>query len=47
MHTETNFAQGPNGDEAVQWLWKQWANVLKSIKKCGASQLLKQLKRNR
>ncbi|MEJ7658496.1 MAG: glycoside hydrolase family 1 protein [Hymenobacter sp.] len=29
MHTETNFAQGPNGDEAVQWLWKQWANVLR------------------
>ena len=28
MHTETNFAQGPNGDEAVRWLWKQWANVL-------------------
>ncbi len=30
MHTETNFAQGPNGDEAVQWLWKQWANVLRT-----------------
>ncbi len=29
MHTETNYAQGPNGDEAVQWLWKQWANVLR------------------
>jgi beta-glucosidase/6-phospho-beta-glucosidase/beta-galactosidase len=29
MHTETNFAQGPNGDEAVQWLWKEWANVLR------------------
>ena len=29
MHTETNLAQGPNGDEAVQWLWKQWANVLR------------------
>lgn len=29
MHTETNFAQGPRGDEAVQWLWKQWANVLR------------------
>ncbi len=29
MHTETNFAQGPNGDEAVFWLWKQWANVLR------------------
>ena len=21
--------QGPNGDEAVDWLWKQWANVLR------------------
>ncbi len=29
MHTETNFAQGPKGDEAVQWLWKQWTNVLR------------------
>jgi beta-glucosidase/6-phospho-beta-glucosidase/beta-galactosidase len=29
MHTETNRAQGPNGDEAVSWLWKQWANVLR------------------
>jgi beta-glucosidase/6-phospho-beta-glucosidase/beta-galactosidase len=29
MHTETNFAQGPNGDEAVFWLWKEWANVLR------------------
>ena len=29
MHTETNLAQGPNGDEAVYWLWKQWANVLR------------------
>jgi beta-glucosidase/6-phospho-beta-glucosidase/beta-galactosidase len=29
MHTETNRAQGPNGDEAVCWLWKQWANVLR------------------
>lgn len=28
MHTETNFAQGPNGDEAAYWLWKAWANVL-------------------
>src|SRR4051794_15153173 len=28
MHTETNFAQGPSGDEAVYWLWKEWANVL-------------------
>lgn len=29
MHTETNLAEGPNGDEAVNWLWKQWANVLR------------------
>ncbi len=29
MHTETNFAQGPKGDEAVYWLWKEWANVLR------------------
>ncbi|MEJ7606377.1 MAG: hypothetical protein WKF37_08930 [Bryobacteraceae bacterium] len=29
MHTETNLAQGPNGDESVDWLWKQWANVLR------------------
>jgi beta-glucosidase len=29
MHTETNFSQGPNGDEAVDWLWKEWANVLR------------------
>lgn len=29
MHTETNFREGPNGDEAVNWLWKQWANVLR------------------
>ena len=29
MHTETNFAQGEQGDEAVFWLWKQWANVLR------------------
>ncbi|MDQ6639797.1 MAG: family 1 glycosylhydrolase, partial [Pseudomonadota bacterium] len=29
MHTETNFAQGPQGDEAVYWLWKEWANVLR------------------
>jgi beta-glucosidase/6-phospho-beta-glucosidase/beta-galactosidase len=28
MHTETNLMEGPNGDEAVNWLWKQWANVL-------------------
>jgi len=29
MHTETNFAQGPKGDEAVNWLWKQWSNILR------------------
>jgi hypothetical protein len=29
MHTETNLWQGPNGDEAVLWLWKEWANVLR------------------
>ncbi|MFC5507969.1 MULTISPECIES: family 1 glycosylhydrolase [Hyphomicrobiales] len=29
MHTETNMNEGPNGDEAVNWLWKQWANVLR------------------
>jgi beta-glucosidase/6-phospho-beta-glucosidase/beta-galactosidase len=28
MHTETNIVEGPNGDEAVNWLWKEWANVL-------------------
>ncbi|HYD96298.1 MAG TPA: family 1 glycosylhydrolase [Noviherbaspirillum sp.] len=29
MHTETNLCQGPNGSEAVCWLRKQWANVLR------------------
>jgi beta-glucosidase/6-phospho-beta-glucosidase/beta-galactosidase len=29
MHTETNFEQGPAGDEAIFWLWKEWANVLR------------------
>jgi beta-glucosidase/6-phospho-beta-glucosidase/beta-galactosidase len=29
MHTETNYSQGPAGDEAVFWLWKEWANVLR------------------
>lgn len=29
MNTETNFAEGASGDEAVYWLWKQWANVLR------------------
>ena len=28
MHTETNYAQGTSGTDAVEWLWKQWANVL-------------------
>jgi hypothetical protein len=29
MHTETNLWEGPKGTEAVDWLWKQWANVLR------------------
>jgi beta-glucosidase/6-phospho-beta-glucosidase/beta-galactosidase len=29
MHTETNLREGPKGDEAVHWLWKEWANVLR------------------
>ena len=29
MHTETNLAQGPLSTEAVDWLWKEWANVLR------------------
>ncbi len=29
MHTETNMHQGPKGDEAVYWLHKEWANVLR------------------
>src|ERR1044072_8698624 len=29
MHTETNLKEGPAGDEAVNWLWKEWANVLR------------------
>ncbi len=29
MHTETNLLEGPHGDEAVKWLWKEWANVLR------------------
>ncbi|HTH28047.1 MAG TPA: family 1 glycosylhydrolase [Sphingobium sp.] len=29
MHTETNCREGPRGDEAVNWLWKEWANVLR------------------
>jgi beta-glucosidase len=30
MHTETNLDQGPSGDEAVQWLHRQWA-LLRSL----------------
>lgn len=29
MHTETNMREGPTRNEAVDWLWKQWANVLR------------------
>jgi hypothetical protein len=29
MHTETNLREGPKGDEAVKWLWKEWASVLR------------------
>jgi beta-glucosidase/6-phospho-beta-glucosidase/beta-galactosidase len=29
MHTETNFCEGAQGDEAVFWLWKEWANLLR------------------
>ena len=29
MHTETNLIEGPTGEEAVAWLWKEWANVLR------------------
>ena len=29
MHTETNRDEGPTGHEAVRWLWKEWANVLR------------------
>lgn len=29
MHTETNISQGPQGHEAVSWLRKEWANVLR------------------
>lgn len=28
MHTETNISEGPLGTESVDWLWKQWSNVL-------------------
>ena len=29
MHTETNLAQGQSGEEAVDWLKKEWANVMR------------------
>jgi beta-glucosidase len=29
MHTETNFMEGATGEEGINWLWKQWANVLR------------------
>jgi beta-glucosidase/6-phospho-beta-glucosidase/beta-galactosidase len=29
MHTETSAPQGISSDEAVQWLWKEWANALR------------------
>jgi beta-glucosidase len=29
MHTETNLTEGAAGDEAVRWLWKEWANVFR------------------
>jgi beta-glucosidase/6-phospho-beta-glucosidase/beta-galactosidase len=29
MHTETNIAQGPVGNEAVNWLRKEWSNVVR------------------
>ncbi len=28
MHTETNINEGPSGTDAVDWLWKQWSNLL-------------------
>ncbi|HEV7265735.1 MAG TPA: family 1 glycosylhydrolase [Falsiroseomonas sp.] len=28
MHTETNMDEGPRGDEAERWLWKQWSGVM-------------------
>ena len=34
MHTETNIIEGAHGDEAVNWLWKEWANVL-SVRNSG------------
>jgi hypothetical protein len=28
MHTETNFVEKERGDEAGDWLWKQWSNLI-------------------
>jgi beta-glucosidase/6-phospho-beta-glucosidase/beta-galactosidase len=29
MHTETNVNEGPAGNEAVTWLYKEWTNVMR------------------
>jgi len=29
MHTETNRCEGPDGNDAVNWLRKEWANVMR------------------
>lgn len=29
MHTETSTSEGTGSDEAVAWLWKEWANALR------------------
>lgn len=29
MHTETSVPQGLNGEDSVNWLWKEWANALR------------------
>ena len=29
MHTETNMREGPDGDEPLKWLRKEWANVMR------------------
>ncbi len=34
MHTETNFPEGYSGDEAVNWLFKEWSNVV-SVRNSG------------
>jgi beta-glucosidase len=28
MHTETNLRQGMEGNEAAEWLWRQWSSLL-------------------